>query len=103
MEGERIVQCGTPQQIYSKPANDYVADFVAHMNPLGVLRACDVMEPVAASAPIRNVAPDEKIKNIINDLIEHDMPIGVEEQGNIIGQITPQGVLTKLLDPRQRS
>ncbi len=103
MEGGRIVQCGTPQQIFSKPANDYVADFVAHMNPLGVLRAYDVMEPVAASAPIRNVSRDEKIKNIINDLIEHDMPIGVEEQGNVIGQITRQGVLAKLLDPRQRS
>ena len=103
MEGGRIVQCGTPQQIFSKPVNDYVADFVAHMNPLGVLRASDVMEPVAASAPIRKVSPDEKIKDIINDLIEHDTPIGVEEQGNVIGQITRQGVLAKLLDPRQRS
>ena len=54
-------------------------------------------------APIRKVSLDEKIKNIINDLIEHDTPIGVEEQGNVIGQITRQGVLAKLLDPRQRS
>lgn len=33
MEGGRIVQCGTPQEIFSNPANGYVADFVAHMNP----------------------------------------------------------------------
>jgi glycine betaine/proline transport system ATP-binding protein len=29
MEGGRIVQCGTPRDIYSNPATDYVADFVA--------------------------------------------------------------------------
>src|SRR5690606_14376326 len=29
MEGGRIVQCGTAQDILLRPANDYVADFVA--------------------------------------------------------------------------
>ena len=47
MEGGRVIQCGTPADIFSAPANDYVADFVAHMNPLGVLRAGDVLEPGA--------------------------------------------------------
>ena len=36
MEGGRIVQLGTPRDIFTNPANGYVADFVAHMNPLGV-------------------------------------------------------------------
>ena len=31
-----------------KPANDYVRDFVAHMNPLNVLRAQEVMTPFAS-------------------------------------------------------
>ncbi|MBU2359544.1 MAG: choline ABC transporter ATP-binding protein, partial [Alphaproteobacteria bacterium] len=43
MEGGRIVQVGTPRDIYTNPANGYVAEFVAHMNPLGVLTARDVM------------------------------------------------------------
>ena len=47
MEGGRIVQWGTPQDIVLNPANDYVADFVAHMNPLNVLRAGDIMRPLA--------------------------------------------------------
>lgn len=42
MEGGRIVQFGTPQDIVLNPANDYVADFVAHMNPLNVLRAREI-------------------------------------------------------------
>ncbi len=45
MEGGRIVQCGTPKQIHSDPATAYVADFVANMNPMGVLTAADALEP----------------------------------------------------------
>jgi glycine betaine/proline transport system ATP-binding protein len=42
MEGGRVVQVGTPRGIIGSPASDYVSDFVAHMNPLDVLRAGDV-------------------------------------------------------------
>jgi glycine betaine/proline transport system ATP-binding protein len=42
MEAGRIVQYGVPQDIVLRPANSYVADFVAHMNPLNVLTG-DVM------------------------------------------------------------
>ena len=44
MEGGRIVQCGTAREIIANPVSEYVAEFVAHMNPLGVLTARDVME-----------------------------------------------------------
>ncbi|MCB1807099.1 MAG: choline ABC transporter ATP-binding protein [Candidatus Competibacteraceae bacterium] len=46
MDGGRIVQYGEPEQIVLKPANQYVADFVAHMNPLNVLRGGSLMTPV---------------------------------------------------------
>ena len=48
MEGGEIVQVGTPQQIVLTPSSDYVRDFVAHMNPLNVLRAQEVMTPIDA-------------------------------------------------------
>jgi glycine betaine/proline transport system ATP-binding protein len=48
MESGRIVQYGPPQDIVLNPANDYVRDFVAHMNPLNVLRAQEIMTPFAA-------------------------------------------------------
>ena len=47
MEGGRIVQVGRPEQIVLNPANDYVAEFVAHMNPLDVLRGASLMTPLA--------------------------------------------------------
>jgi glycine betaine/proline transport system ATP-binding protein len=42
MEAGRVVQYGAPQDIVLRPANEYVANFVAHMNPLNVLTG-DVM------------------------------------------------------------
>ena len=43
MEGGRIVQSGTPEEIVLSPANDYVRDFIANVNPLSVLTAWNVM------------------------------------------------------------
>ncbi|PYE85405.1 choline ABC transporter ATP-binding protein [Pseudoroseicyclus aestuarii] len=100
MEGGRIVQKGTPQEIFSRPENAYVADFVEHMNPLGVLRARDVMEP-AQGQPALTVQADAEIRGVMDEVRQSDRPVGVvEEDGTLIGQITSDTVLTKLLDPR---
>ncbi|MBW4708104.1 choline ABC transporter ATP-binding protein [Roseobacter sp. YSTF-M11] len=100
MEGGRIVQCGTPQDIFSNPVNDYVADFVAHMNPLGVLRAGDVMEP-PDSAPDQSVPADMQVEQVMRKLLETDGPLGVKEGGDLVGQVTKSGVIARILDPRQ--
>ncbi|MBI1492706.1 choline ABC transporter ATP-binding protein [Halocynthiibacter styelae] len=99
MEGGRIVQCGTPQEIFSNPANEYVADFVAHMNPLGVLCARDVMVPVTGT-PDHTVAPDMDIRAVMELIGDSTDAVGVKDGDTIIGQITKDRVLSKLLDPR---
>jgi len=43
MEGGRIIQTGTAEDIMLRPADDYVSDFVAHMNPLTALTGAMVM------------------------------------------------------------
>lgn len=50
MEGGRIVQTGTAEDIVLRPANDYVAQFVRHMNPLSVLTGATVMRAVSELA-----------------------------------------------------
>ncbi|MDU8926609.1 choline ABC transporter ATP-binding protein [Alisedimentitalea sp. MJ-SS2] len=100
MEGGRIVQCGTPQEIFSNPANEYVADFVAHMNPLGVLCARDVMEPVEGTPDI-SVGPDTDIREVMEKVGHSGAPVGiVDEGGTLVGQVSKDRVLAKLLDPR---
>lgn len=100
MEGGRIIQCGTPQEIFSNPANEYVADFVAHMNPLNVLCAKDVMRPLEGATPKITVAGDEMIQNVMELMKTNGASVGVEKDGEVIGEITQESVLSALLDPR---
>jgi len=100
MEGGRIVQSGTPQEIYSSPANGYVADFVAHMNPLGVLCARDVMEPLTGAHDVV-VQADADIRAVMGKIDAAGAVAAVEENGAVIGQITKDRILAKLLDPRR--
>jgi glycine betaine/proline transport system ATP-binding protein len=46
MEGGKIVQIGSPEDIVSNPVSDYVAQFVASMNPLKVLSCASLMRPI---------------------------------------------------------
>lgn len=96
MEGGRIVQIGTPRDIFSNPVNEYVADFVAHMNPLGVLTARDVMEPLNGTMPTENVGANELIQNVMEIAASSNNALGVEENGKIIGRITKSGILERL-------
>ncbi|UTZ38449.1 choline ABC transporter ATP-binding protein [Vibrio campbellii] len=44
MESGKLIQHGKPEQIILAPENDYVADFVAHTNPLNVLKGRSLMQ-----------------------------------------------------------
>ena len=99
MEGGRIVQCGTPQEIFTNPATEYVADFVAHMNPLGVLCARDVMEPATAATGI-TLPDDATIQQVMEAARDAEAPVGVTRNGELVGQITRARIFDKLLDPR---
>lgn len=98
MEGGRIVQSGTPPEIFTNPINDYVADFVAHMNPLGVLCARDMLEP-CTTPPSVTIDADTDVVEIMARMA--DAPaIGVTKDGTLIGQVTCDTVLAKLVNPR---
>ncbi|MCT4559179.1 MAG: choline ABC transporter ATP-binding protein [Pelagimonas sp.] len=91
MEGGRIVQIGTPREIFSNPVNDYVADFVANMNPLGVLTARDVMEPGDGGPEVDVETP---IKEIMTQL--NVGSVTVVENGVAIGRVTSQSLVARL-------
>ncbi len=50
LEGGRIIQSGTPEDIVLRPATSYVAEFVRHMNPLNVMTGETVMRPLETLA-----------------------------------------------------
>lgn len=93
MEGGRIVQCGTAREIIANPVNEYVADFVAHMNPLGVLTAQDIAEPGHGSGP--EITEDTPVREIMEALkTQPDLTLPGDRR------ITTQSLITRLLDPR---
>ena len=96
MEGGRIVQCGTPQEIISNPVNDYVEDFVMHMNPLNVLRAGDVMTDTPAGATDVEVDFQTPVSEVIDTLSNGAAVIGVTEDGEAVGSITNSEIIAAL-------
>ena len=100
MEGGRIVQCGTAREIIARPASDYVADFVAHMNPLGVLIASDIMQPDGVRPPnMPEIRPDAPVREVMEQLREVPA-LAVTEGGKTLGRISRESVIGRLLDPR---
>ncbi|RUS63550.1 choline ABC transporter ATP-binding protein [Pseudorhodobacter sp. E13] len=99
MDGGRIVQCGTAREIIANPVSDYVADFVAHMNPLSVLTARDVMQagPSTASHTLDAETPVIQIMQAMRDGATE---IAVTENGTRIGTLTAAHVMGRLVDPR---
>ena len=95
MEGGRIVQCGTPREIFSNPASDYVADFVANMNPLGVLTARDVMGP-ASDIPADTVSAETPVRDLIERLSGENAHLHVREEEAMLGTVTAQTIVDRL-------
>jgi glycine betaine/proline transport system ATP-binding protein len=97
MEGGRIVQTGRPEDIVLKPANGYVADFVAHLNPLSVLTAADAMTADAGPGdPGRMIAPETPLRDALPYFATSDAPVWVGRDGAVAGVISPRAVCAML-------
>ena len=101
MEGGRIVQVGTPQEILKNPANEYVADFVAHMNPLSALNAFDAMRPVNCRKKTEQSAismeETASLKQVMQAQLDTKLPVYIHRGDKIIGRIKPSDIHHALL------
>ncbi|KPH08701.1 choline ABC transporter ATP-binding protein [Rhizobium acidisoli] len=107
MEGGRIIQCGTPHDIVKNPADQYVADFVQHLNPISMLTAADVMQSglgqtaagMSVSATARAATP---LVDILDALARQPGSIGIVENGTIVGTISAQDIVAGLTRHRRK-
>jgi glycine betaine/proline transport system ATP-binding protein len=99
MEGGRIVQIGTARQIIANPVSDYVADFVAHMSPLAVLTAQDVMQhgECAASAAVDCELPVKAVMELLAKGVDE---LAVTQDGVRIGVVRAAALMARLINPR---
>ncbi len=106
MRDGRVVQIGTAEDIVMHPADDYVADFVAGISRLKVVRAHAVMEPLEAyrqrHGPIPSDAPrvdeSETLSTLINMAIGTDDAIVVQEASADVGVITRADILRIVIE-----
>ncbi len=106
MRDGRVVQIGTAEDIVMHPADDYVADFVAGISRLKVVRAHAVMQslddyrvthgPVPADA--LRVNESESLSNLINLAIDNGSAILVEDGGSDVGVITQADLLRTVIE-----
>ncbi len=112
MRDGRVVQTGRPEEIVLHPEDDYVADFVAGISRLKVVRAHAVMKglgeheaehgPVSAGA--RRFRHDENLSVLIEAAIEDDAPVVVVDgDGQEIGAITRADLLRAVVEGTETS
>jgi glycine betaine/proline transport system ATP-binding protein len=99
-----LVQIGTPEDIVTQPADDYVADFVAHISRLNLVYAGAVMYSLEI---YRSVNPDEDLEGYPTatreDTLNHLAELMVEgdfskvvivEDSKTIGVVTRRSLLS---------
>jgi glycine betaine/proline transport system ATP-binding protein len=98
MRDGSFIQVGTPEQIVSAPADEYVADFVRGMPLFKILRAEHIMQPLASSemshlatmeGPLQRAPLTTGLETLVDLMIRSPRPILIEAEGE-----QPVGVVT---------
>ena len=88
MNGGKIQQIGTPEDIYNEPKNAFVADFIGESNIIdGIMRADGVVEIFNRRFACldKGFLPDEPVDVVIRP---EDVDIVPEAQGQLKGTVT---------------
>ncbi|WP_412066360.1 quaternary amine ABC transporter ATP-binding protein [Rhizobium sp. SYY.PMSO] len=97
-----LVQVGTPEEIVTNPADDYVAQFVGGISKLDLVTASKVMQPLEQFRQTRNgqdwsdwpvARPDDKLNALVDLSIGATTPILVKDGGAPVGVVTKDALL----------
>lgn len=101
MKDGALVQVGTPEEIVTEPADDYVRDFVAGISKLELVTARKIMDPLTAYQQRFGVIgnhwsvarPEDNLNTLVNLAIENEHPILIQTDGATVGVVTRQALL----------
>ena len=97
MRGGEVVQIGTPAAVVMSPVNDYVTEFTRDVPRVKVLMARDILEPVGEGLDSADaVSPNTTLEQLMPVFAGHDRPVPVIDDGRIVGQVSPHGVIEAL-------
>lgn len=101
MEGGRVVQVGTPEEILQNPADDYVQAFFRGVDPTNILSAGDIARKTQVTI-IRH--PGDGPRTSLQRLTAQDRDFGyvVDKNNKYIGVVSVEG-LQELVDASEKS
>ncbi len=100
MKDGAVDQVGTPEEIVTAPATDYVAEFTRDVSRAKVMSVGSVMTPLdpGASRFSGEISVSSKISAIGADLLDADCPIAVVDgTGQKVGQVARDDVVAVLV------
>jgi glycine betaine/proline transport system ATP-binding protein len=104
MQDGRVIQIGTPEELVTRPATAYVAEFTREIPRAKVLSARAVMTPSAdgdGDGCAGAVAAEARIEAIARQVIDAERPLAVTDRdGRAIGRIDRAAVLAVLVGGR---
>ena len=99
MKDGEVIQVGTPEDLITQPATDYVAEFTKDVSRAKVLTVKSVATSPRAGHTYANVVrATDKIDAIAEQVVNSDQAFGVaDETGQIIGEINREDVTRVLI------
>jgi glycine betaine/proline transport system ATP-binding protein len=104
-DGE-VAQEGSPQEIVTDPADDYVAEFVKDVSRAKVIQAGSIMRPaLSASGEYQvTVGPDAYIEEIIPLAARTESPIAVvDKEGRLLGEVHRGALLAGMTESSEEA
>lgn len=100
MEGGRVVQVGTPEEILQNPADDYVRAFFRGVDPTNILSAGDIARKTQITI-IKH--PGDGPRSSLQRLTNHDRDFGyvVDKDSRFQGVVSVEG-LQELVDKENK-
>jgi glycine betaine/proline transport system ATP-binding protein len=99
MKDGAVIQVGTPEELVTRPATDYVAEFTRDVSRAKVLSLAAIMRPYDAATPAAGRLPVRaRIQQVAQRVVESSLPFVVEdESGQPCGLVDGQAVLSVLV------
>ncbi len=103
MKDGAIIQIGTPEELVTRPADGYVADFTREIPRAKVLSVRAIMrEPV--DSPSGEVRADDKVQDVAAVVAAGSRSFAVlDENGAVIGSLTREHILEVLIGTEMRA
>ncbi|GAB6260903.1 choline ABC transporter ATP-binding protein [Photobacterium sp. R1] len=113
MESGKLIQHGKPEEIVLKPNTQYVKDFVAHTNPLNVLRGRSLMTPTSELESLEDMLilnrhegtrlnTNEAGEILAASRQEQDLALQSWRQGDDLERLTQEQIVTASPDISMR-